>query len=72
MYELSILAEDKPGVLMRIAGVITARGLNINSVSVEPAGEYTSIRLGYEADEVRHEQIRRKIDRLVEVIEVHS
>ena len=72
MYELSVLAENKPGVLMRVAGVVTARGLNINRVSVEPEGVYSAIRIGFDTDEIRQEQIRRKVLRLVEVIEVRG
>ena len=70
MYQLSVLAENKPGVLMRIAGVVTARGLNIDRVSVEPEGRYSAIRLSFQTDEAHQDQIRRKVLRLVEVIDV--
>ena len=72
MYQLSLLAENKPGVLMRVAGVVTARGLNINRVSVEPEGNYASIRIGFDSSEIHQEQIRRKVLRLIEVIELRD
>ncbi len=33
---LSVLVEDKPGVLARVASTISRRGFNINSLSVGP------------------------------------
>jgi acetolactate synthase I/III small subunit len=72
MYQLSVLAENKPGVLMRVAGVVTARGLNIDRVSVEPEGSYSAIHLSFQTDEVHQDQIRRKVLRLVEVIDVRD
>ena len=72
MYQLSVLAENKPGVLMRVAGVVTARGLNIHRAVIEPEGDYSHSCLSFDADSIRQEQIRRKVQRLIEVIEVRS
>ena len=36
MHVLSILVENKPGVLSRISGLISRRGFNIESLSVGP------------------------------------
>ena len=33
---IHLLVEDKPGVLMRVAGVITAKGENIDAITVAP------------------------------------
>ena len=44
---LSVLVEDKPGVLARVASTISRRGFNINSLSVGPthiAVSYTHLR----------------------------
>ena len=40
---LSVLVEDKPGVLARVASTISRRGFNINSLSVGPVS-YTHLR----------------------------
>jgi acetolactate synthase-1/3 small subunit len=34
---IEVWLEDKPGALMRVAGVLTAKGCNITSIKVEPA-----------------------------------
>ena len=43
---LSVLVEDKPGVLARVASTISRRGFNINSLSVGPTPvSYTHLTL---------------------------
>lgn len=33
---IQLLVEDKPGVLMRVIGIITAKGINVESLAVKP------------------------------------
>ena len=41
-HTLSVLVENRPGVLARIAGLFARRAFNINSLSVSPPSARTS------------------------------
>ena len=62
-YLLSVLVENKPGVLSRVTGLISRRGFNIESLTVAP----TEI---VEADEVGFEQITKQLHKLVSVYKI--
>lgn len=68
----SIVSEDNPGVLMRIASLIYRRGYNIESLSVGRTdtpglSRFTVI---IEGEEGVYEQIRKQLTKLIEVVEV--
>lgn len=70
----SILSEDNPGVLMRIAGLIGRRGYNIESLSVghtETPG-ISRFTVVIEGEEAVYEQIRKQLLKLIEVISVDN
>ncbi|MCE5202045.1 MAG: acetolactate synthase small subunit [Synergistaceae bacterium] len=68
----SILSEDNPGVLMRIAGLIYRRGYNIESLSVGSTNTpgVSRFTVVIEGEEGVYEQIRKQLLKLIEVIDV--
>ena len=70
----SILSEDNPGVLMRIAGLIYRRGYNIESLSVGRTSTpgISRFTIIIEGDETVYEQIRKQFQKLIEIIEVRN
>jgi acetolactate synthase-1/3 small subunit len=69
---LSVLVENRPGVLARIAGMFSRRGYNIHSLAVGPTEDDAVSRLtivvGTEA--VQLEQIVKQLNKLVHVLKV--
>src|SRR3712207_8997446 len=51
---LSILVENKPGVLKRIAGLFARRGLNIDTLAVGPTDDETPSRIPLTLDGAMH------------------
>ena len=56
---LSVLVENKPGVLSRVTGLVSRRGFNIESLTVGPTEEQTLSRMTniMISDYVSYEQI---------------
>jgi acetolactate synthase-1/3 small subunit len=72
-HTLSLLVENKPGVLARISGLFSARGYNIASLAVsetlDPNISYTTMVVEAE-DEKILEQIKKQLNKLIDVITV--
>lgn len=72
-HTLSLLVENKPGVLARIAGLFSARGYNIASLAVsetlDPDTSYMTMVVEAE-DERILEQIKKQLNKLIDVITV--
>ncbi len=68
-HVLSVLVENKPGVLSRVTGLISRRGFNIESLSVGTTEDTTISRLTavMDADDVAYEQITKQLHKLVSV-----
>lgn len=66
---LSVLVENRPGVLTRVAALISRRGFNIDSLSVGPTEDPTRSRITIVADvdDVAWEQITKQLNKLVVV-----
>lgn len=72
-HTISVLVENKFGVLARIAGLFSARGYNIASLSVsetlDPTISYMTIVVEAE-DERILEQIKKQLNKLIDIITV--
>lgn len=72
-HTISVIVENKPGVLARIAGLFSARGYNIASLAVsetlEPTISYLTMVVEAE-DEKILEQIKKQLHKLIDVIKV--
>ena len=73
-HVLSLLVENKPGVLSRVAGLISRRGFNIESLSVGPAEEETLSRMTVvlDTDDVACEQISKQLHKLISVYKIND
>lgn len=69
---LSVLVENKSGVLSRVTGMISRRGFNIDSLSVAPTEDETKSRMTIvvDADSVGFEQICKQLHKLVSVFKI--
>jgi acetolactate synthase I/III small subunit len=71
-HTLSVLVENKPGVLARIAGLFSRRGFNIDSLAVGPTehAEISRMTIVVSVEESPLEQVTKQLNKLVEVIKV--
>ena len=71
-HTLSVLVENKPGVLARIAGLFSRRGFNIHSLAVGPTEhvEVSRMTIVVNVEESPLEQVTKQLNKLVEVIKV--
>jgi|SRR5690349_1898006 acetolactate synthase-1/3 small subunit len=71
-HTLSVLVENKPGVLARIAGLFARRGYNIESLAVGPTehDEVSRMTIVVNVDESPLEQVTKQLNKLVEVIKI--
>ncbi|ALE75991.1 acetolactate synthase [Pseudonocardia sp. EC080610-09] len=72
MHTLSVLVEDKPGVLARVSGLFSRRGFNINSLAVGPTEhpDVSRMTIVVEVDELPMEQVTKQLNKLVHVIKI--
>jgi acetolactate synthase-1/3 small subunit len=71
-HTLSVLVQNKPGVLARIAGLISRRGYNIESLAVGPteSPDMSRITLQVNVEDVVLEQITKQLNKLIEVLKI--
>lgn len=71
-HTLSVLVEDKPGVLARIAGLFSRRGFNIDSLAVGPTEHpaISRITLVVDAADQPLEQVTKQLNKLINVIKI--
>jgi acetolactate synthase I/III small subunit len=73
-HTLSVLVENKPGVLARVAGLFSGRGFNITSLTVGETEDTTTSRMTIvvTGDDAILEQITKQLNKLVDVIKVYD
>ena len=71
-HTLSVLVENKPGVLTRIAGLFSRRGFNIDSLAVGPTEhpDVSRMTVVVDVEELPLEQVTKQLNKLVEVLKV--
>ena len=71
---LSVLVEDGSAVLSRVSGLIRRRGFHVRAISVGPSREpgRSRMTLAVDAGHAEADQVRKQLERLVEVIEVED
>ena len=71
-HTLSVLVENKPGVLARIAGLFSRRGFNIDSLAVGPTEhpDISRMTILVNVEELPLEQVTKQLNKLVEVIKI--
>jgi acetolactate synthase-1/3 small subunit len=73
-HVLSLLVENKPGVLARIAGLFARRGFNIDSLAVGPTQDPAVSRVTLTVDGASHpiDQVTKQLHKLVNVIKIRD
>ncbi|MGN6780451.1 MAG: acetolactate synthase small subunit [Marmoricola sp.] len=72
VHTLSVLVENKPGVLTRIAGLFSRRGFNIDSLAVGPTEhpDISRMTIVVNVESSPLEQVTKQLNKLVEVIKI--
>src|ERR1700755_1517353 len=73
-HVLSILVENKPGVLTRIAGLFARRGFNIDTLTVGPTDDDAVSRITLTLDGAMHpiDQVTKQLHKLVNVLKIRD
>ncbi len=71
-HTLSVLVENKPGVLARVAGLFSRRGFNIDSLAVGPTEhpEISRMTIVVNVEDLPLEQVTKQLNKLINVIKI--
>ena len=71
---LSILVENKPGVLTRVAGLFARRGFNIDTLTVGPTDDERVSRITLTLDGALHpiDQVTKQLHKLINVLKIRD
>jgi acetolactate synthase I/III small subunit len=71
---LSILVENRPGVLTRIAGLFARRGFNIHTLAVGPTDDPAVSRVTLTVDGAKHpiDQVTKQLHKLINVLKIRD
>ena len=69
---LSVLVENRAGVLSRVAGLFSRRGFNIFSLAVSPTDDerFSRMTIVVDAESAPIEQVTRQLDKLINVVDI--
>jgi acetolactate synthase-1/3 small subunit len=72
LHTISVLVEDRPGVLTRVAGLFSARGFNIDSLAVGPTDTegLSRMTIVVQVESKPLEQITKQLNKLINVIKI--
>ncbi|WP_028850409.1 acetolactate synthase small subunit [Thermocrispum municipale] len=72
VHTLSVLVENKPGVLARVSGLFSRRGFNIESLAVGPTEnpEISRMTIVVAVEDLPLEQVTKQLNKLVNVIKI--
>jgi acetolactate synthase-1/3 small subunit len=73
-HTISVLVENKFGVLTRVAGLFSGRGYNIDTLNVAPTQDQTASRMTIvtRGDDATVDQIVKQLNKLINVLEVRD
>jgi acetolactate synthase-1/3 small subunit len=73
-HVLSLVVQNRPGVLVRIAGLFARRGFNINTLSVGPTDDDNKSRVTVTVDgaNVPIDQVTKQLHKLVNVLKIRD
>ena len=73
-HTISVLVENKFGVLTRVAGLFSGRGYNIDTLNVGPTQDPSTSRMTIvtRGDDATVEQILKQLNKLVDVLQVQD
>jgi acetolactate synthase-1/3 small subunit len=73
-HTISVLVENKFGVLTRVTGLFSGRGYNIDTLNVAPTQDPNTSRMTIvtRGDDATLEQIVKQLNKLVDVLKVHD
>jgi len=72
-HTISVLVENKFGVLARVSGMFSGRGFNIDSLNVGPSSDNTSrMTIVVRGDDTVLEQVTKQLNKLIDVIEIQD
>jgi len=71
-HSLSVLVENKPGVLARISGLFSRRGFNIDSLAVGPTEhpEISRMTIVVNVEDLPLEQVTKQLNKLINVLKI--
>ena len=73
-HVISVMVENRPGVLARVSGLFARRGYNINSLAVSATEnpEVSRMTVTTSGDDAELQQIVKQLNKLIDVIQVHD